>query len=40
MIAVVAVLVTAFIIAVALISSVGPVRRALKIPPMEALRTT
>jgi predicted permease len=40
MIAVIGVSVAAFIIAIAVISSVWPVRRALKIPPTEALRTT
>jgi hypothetical protein len=40
MIAVVAVSVAAFIIGVAVISCIYPVRRALRIPPTEALRTT
>jgi ABC-type lipoprotein release transport system permease subunit len=40
MIVVVAVSVAAFIIAVALISSICPIRRALKIQPTDALRTT
>jgi ABC-type antimicrobial peptide transport system permease subunit len=40
MIAVVGVSVACFIIVIAVISSIWPVRRALKIPPTEALRTT
>lgn len=40
MIVLVGVSVAAFIIAITVISSVWPVRRALKIPPTEALRTT
>jgi predicted permease len=40
MIAVVGASVAVFIVAVAVISSVWPARRALKIPPTEALRTT
>jgi hypothetical protein len=40
MVAVIGVSVATFIIAVAFISSIWPVRRALKIPPTEALRTT